>query len=198
MDPAILSASMASTCLSTLACLVFVLIIRNRKGGYAPGSGGGSWNTGYATYYNSWPRCCKGSSVYDPKAPTAECTQNNGCAHQGKFAGFNGVMPVDEVKRRNIVAFYDDRHQNTNRKDATAWWNANAKNKKIEIRNPASGKTMVVDVLDTCGNHDCPANGGCCHNNASKGGGYLLDLEGYTSARFWGKEQNGNLEWRWV
>jgi len=116
----------------------------------------------------------------------------------GQFAGVKGKLSYDDVKKRNIVAFYDDHHQNGTGKGPQDWWNKNAKGKKIEIKNPSSGKTLVVDVLDTCGNHDCPENGGCCHRNSSKGGGYLLDLEGFTSQRFWGKQQNGKLQWRWV
>lgn len=162
----------------------------------SPGStpmGSGSWKRGYATWYNSYPACCKKSPIYDKKASKSECKDYSGCKYMGKFAGYKGTMPHSEVKKRNIVAFYDDAHQSG--KGAMSWWRKNAKGKKIEIRHPSSGKTMVADVLDTCGNHDC---NNCCSRNSKKGGGYLLDLEGYTAKRFWGSQKNGTLEWRWV
>jgi hypothetical protein len=37
------------------------------------------------TYYISYPKCCKDQPNYDPKAPTEECTQYNGCAYPGIF-----------------------------------------------------------------------------------------------------------------
>ena len=156
-------------------------------------SGSGSWKDGYATWYNSYPACCKDSPTYSKSASKSECSDYSGCKYMGKFAGYNGKMQHDEVKRRNIVAFYDDANQKG--KGAMSWWNEHAKNKKIEIRNPSSGKTMVVEVLDTCGNHDC---NNCCSKNSQKGGGYLLDLEGYTATRFWGEQKNGKLQWRWA
>lgn len=167
-----------------------------RSGGdTGSGGNGGEWNTGYATWYNSYPACCKDSPTYDKNADTKECTQYSGCKYMGRFAGYKGQMSHSDVKNTNIVAFYDDAHQGGSKKEASSWWNANAKNKEIEIRHPASGKIMKVKVMDTCGNHDC---GGCCSRNAKKGGGYLLDLEGYTATRFWGSQKNGTLEWRWV
>lgn len=158
-------------------------------------TGGGSWKKGYATWYNSYPACCKDSPNYDPKASTSECSHYSGCKYMGKFAGYKGTMSYADVKKKNIVAFYDDHHQNGSKKSASSWWNANAKNKSIQIKNPSTGKIMDVEVLDTCGNHDC---NNCCSKNSKKGGGYLLDLEGNTATRFWGSQKNGELEWRWV
>lgn len=159
------------------------------------GSGSGDWKKGYATWYNSYPKCCKDSPSYDSSASKSECDDYSGCKYMGKFAGYKGTMSYNDVKKKNIVAFYDDHHQNGSKKDANSWWNAHAKNKSIQIRNPDSGKIMDVDVLDTCGNHDC---NNCCSKNSKKGGGYLLDLEGHTAERFWGSQKNGELEWRWT
>ena len=158
------------------------------------GGEGGSWKKGYATWYNSYPACCKDSPTYDPKASKSECSDYSGCKYMGKFAGYKGTMSHADVKKKNIVAFYDDQHQNGSKKSASSWWNANAKNKSIQIKNPDTGAVMDVEVLDTCGNHDC---NNCCSKNSKKGGGYLLDLEGNTAERFWGSQKNGQLEWRW-
>ena len=35
------------------------------------------------TWYESYPRCCKDSPNYDPKAPTDECTKYDGCKWKG-------------------------------------------------------------------------------------------------------------------
>ena len=153
----------------------------------------GEWKKGTATFYNSYPPCCQGEPNYDPKASTNECNEYSGCKYKGAFAGVKGKLSFDEVKNRNIVAFYDDHNQAG--KNGGEWWNKNVRGRKIEIRHPTTGKTMVVEALDTCGNGDC---GGCCSKNSKKGGGYLLDLEWYTSERFFGKPQNGPLEWRWA
>ena len=207
MNPAILILLAVLSMMASASCMscFFVLTQKKKKddGGGGGGGGGGeqgtgAWKKGYATYYNSYPACCKDSPTYSSSASKSECSDYSGCKYMGQFAGVKGKLSHDEVKQRNIVAFYDDHHQSGTGKEPQAWWNKNAKGKKIEIKNPSSGKTMVVEVLDTCGNHDCPKNGGCCHNNSQKGDGYLLDLEGYTSERFWGKQQNGELQWRWV
>lgn len=59
---------------------------------YEPGAKVASW-----TYYNSYPRCCKDQSNYDPNYPTGECTDYSGCAHPGLFAGI-GQRSLDYVQ----------------------------------------------------------------------------------------------------
>ena len=103
-------------------------------------------------------------------------------------------MPYSEVQARNIISFFSDANQK-NANDKQDWWVKNVKGKKIEIRDPATQKTIIADPLDTCGNYDCK---GCCSKNAAKGSGTLIDMEVNTSTRFWGKPRNGKVEWRWV
>lgn len=173
------------------------------KGSSDTGTGGstgtGEWKDAYATYYWSYPRCCKKSPTYDKSAPKDECEDYSGCKYMGQFAGIDGKLSIDQVKSRNIVAFFDDKNQRSS-KNAQKWWDANVKGKKVEIKSP-SGKTLIADVLDTCSNNDCKGEGkyGCCSTNALKGGGTLIDLEYNTGKRFWGSEpKNGKIKWRWA
>ena len=164
------------------------------------GTGTGEWKQAYATYYYSYPPCCPKAPNYDPKAPKDECDDYSGCKYMGQFAGIDGKLSIDAVKVRNIAAFFDDSHQRTET-DKQKWWTANVKGKKIEIRNGTTGKPIIVELLDTCGNYDCKGEGkyGCCSQNALKGGGILIDLEYNTAKRFWGaKPRNGKIQWRWA
>ena len=94
------------------------------------------------------------------------------------------------------MAFYDDANQ-SKCGDECAWWDKNAKGKKIMVRDPANGKTLIVEALDTCGNHDC---GNCCSKNAKKGGGTLIDFEKNTAQRFYGGKIKDEyvVEWKWA
>lgn len=160
----------------------------------------GGFRSGYATYYHSYPPCCKNAPNYDSRASQDECTDYSGCKYMGEFAGVKGKLPIDQVKKRNIVAFFDDKYQR-NAKQNQTWWSANVKGKKLEVRNPSTGKTMIVEALDTCGNYDCRSEGkyGCCTENALKGDGVLIDFEINTSKRFWeGAPRNGKIQWRWI
>lgn len=65
-------------------------------------------------------------------------------------------------------------------------WDRKWKGKTLRLRNPDTGATLDVKVLDTCDDADCD---GCCTHNANKNGGHLVDLEYYTAKRFWGSSQ---------
>ena len=114
----------------------------------------------------------------------------------GMFTGVKGKLSYDEVTRRNIVDFYSAPNQKAQKKDMT-WWHENIKGKKIELRHPTDGTTMIVEPLDSCGDWDCQ---GCCTKNAEAGGlGTLIDLEYHTARRFWkGKPKNAKIQWRFV
>jgi hypothetical protein len=158
----------------------------------------GVWKSAYSTYYDSYPPCCKDAPNYDPKAPKSECSDYSGCKYMGQFAGVDGKLSYEDVKSRNIVAFYDAAHQKKGpcaKSGECAWWNSNVKGKRLEIKNPTTGATMIVEPLDTCSDGDCS---GCCTKNAKKGGGTLIDMEINTALRFWGKPKNGKIQWRWV
>ena len=164
-------------------------------------SGTGDWKDAYSTYYESYPACCKSSPNYDAKASKSECSDFSACQYLGKFTSLKDPLPFEEVKSRNIVAYFDDSQQRNVKSVADqTWWRANVNGKKIEIRNPATGKTLLADALDTCGNYDCKKEGkyGCCTTNALKGGGILIDMEVNTAKRFWGKPKNGKIQWRWT
>jgi hypothetical protein len=150
-------------------------------------SSNGGWNKAYATHYTSYPACCPQGPNYDPSAPKGECKNYSGCKYMGKFAGVKGTLKLEEVRDRNIVAFFK-------KGDKNAW--KRVKGKKLRVRNPNNGNTLEVEALDTCGDNDC---NGCCSKNASKGGGVLIDFESHTAQRFWGgKPRNGVIEWQYV
>ena len=158
--------------------------------------GGSGWKTANATFFESYPRCCKGGPAYDPNAPKDECEDYSGCKYQGLFAGADNKVGLEEVKSRNIVAYYD--HANMeNCLENCPWWDKNAKGRKIQVRDPSSGNTMIVEALDRCGNDDCDS---CCSKNSKKGGGTVIDFEINTAKRFYNgnvKDEH-NIEWKWV
>lgn len=162
--------------------------------------GGGEWKDAYATYYTSYPACCPKSPNYSSSANKSECDDYSGCEYLGKFAGVSGKLSFEEVKTKNIVSFFDAANQGkgacAKKNKECPWWNQHAKNKKLEIRNPATKKRIVVEALDTCNNADCSS---CCTKNAKKGEGTLIDIEEWTAKRFWGgAPRNGKIQWRWV
>lgn len=143
------------------------------------------WKKSTWTAYESWPRCCKGSPNYDPKAPKDECTDDSGCKYQGMFAykqcsGKDGQCTLDWVKSHNLVSFF-----------SVSGEHKKYKNKMIRIT--AKSKTIEALVVDTCGDGDC---GGCCTKNAKQSkGGFLIDMEYYTVQKYWPdiKEPEVNL-----
>lgn len=155
----------------------------------------GEWKSANATYYDSYPACCKTAPNYSPSADKSECEDYSGCKYMGQFTGLDKKLSYSEVSARNIVSFYSAPNQKTDKK--MAWWTKNIKGKKMEIRNPKTGKTLVVEPLDTCGDWDC---NNCCFKNATKGGlDTLIDIESHTAKRFWGgSPQNGKIDWRFV
>lgn len=116
----------------------------------------------------------------------------------GKFAATGDkVHPAEWVRDNNIVAFFEAGPDKD--KEKIARWRTKYANKKILVRNPKTGKTMEATILDTCADTDCPHNN-CCTTNANKNGGYLVDFEYNTAARFWGGEDKidglGKIEWK--
>lgn len=152
----------------------------------------GGWQSANATYYTSYPACCKNAPNYDPKASKTECTQYSGCDYMGQFAGVNGKLSYSQVRSKNIVAFYSDANQKSG---GMSWWNKNVKGRKLYVRNPKTGKTLLVEALDTCGNSDC---NGCC--SKSSRGGTLIDFEENTAKRFYGGKIQGEarVQWKWA
>ncbi|KAL4420742.1 hypothetical protein ABPG75_010398 [Micractinium tetrahymenae] len=116
-------------------------------------------------------------------ADRSECDDYSGCKWEGQFAALNGKQSKSWVKKTNIVSFFESPNSQ-NRKG----WDRKWKNKTLRIRNPDTGKTLDVKVLDTCDDADCD---GCCTQNANKNGGHLVDLEYYTAQRFWGSHIRG-------
>lgn len=106
---------------------------------------------------------------------TAECDDNYGCTWQGYFAYKDGQHPLSWVQSNNIVSMYSTDGSHTGYKNKT-------------IRIQVNGKTIEVQVLDTCGDSDC---GGCCTKNAAPSGN-LIDIEYYTYLNNFGKSPEGN------
>lgn len=149
---------------------------------------GGTWKPAYSTVYNSFPPCCPKSPTFNAQASTWECDNNSGCEYLGQFAAL-GPKDFEWVKNSNIVAFFQAGQ-------TAESWRRDWANKKLRLRNPATGNTMDVTVADTCGDKDCD---GCCTKNANLNGGTLIDLENFTAKRFFspGKVQGASkLEWQ--
>lgn len=151
-------------------------------------SGGKGWRPARATYYHSYPPCCKASPNYDPAASKDECDNYDGCKYMGMFAGASGKKSYAWVRDTNIASVFETGQ--TPESWAQKW-----KNAKLVVRNPRTGKTLQVTVLDRCDDKDC---GGCCTRNARQGGGMLVDLEYHTAARLWGAGALGSdaLDWK--
>lgn len=154
------------------------------------GGNGGNGNKGsrgraYATHYWSYPPCCKNSPNYDPRASTSECTSFSGCQYMGMFAGLQGQQSFDWVQNNNIAAVFTVGQ-------SVESWRRQWANKRLRVRDPSTGRSLVVTVVDTCGDGDCD---GCCTQNANKGGGMLIDLESHTARRLFGSLKNAVVEW---
>jgi hypothetical protein len=136
------------------------------------GSGGSSgtdcnspnlvWKSANKTWYTSYP---------DPGSE--ECIKYNGCMWAGEFSACDQKRPEAWVASHNIVAFYPNFDQF----------------KLHDLCLKSGSKTIVVTVLDTCGDSDC---GGCCKQNQGTADA-LIDLESYTNER-WGV-QDGRIQW---
>ena len=125
-----------------------------------------AWRTAWNTWYTSYP---------DPGS--AECSEYNGCAWAGQFAYLPQKMSREWVAANNIVAMYD---LSTKSAGAMA-------GKTVWLRK--HGKTFKALVADTCADSDCPGAGGgpgCCTANATRGGGFLVDIEKNTCDRVFG------------
>jgi len=159
------------------------------------------WKSAYATYYNSYPECCKESPSYKASANKSECSDYSGCKYMGQFSGISGKLSYEEVQKKNIVSFYDAANQKSGdcakQNKECKWWNTNVKGKKIIVKNPTTGQEMTVEPLDTC--NDADTDNKDCTKNAGQGGGTLIDFEIFTAKRFWGgKAKNGKIQWKFV
>ena len=162
------------------------------SGGRQQGSGGGGggnveWRKGNATHYNSHPDCCD-----DPTADQRECRDNNGCTWKGKFA--DGTrLSKSEVQQRNIVAFFVPPNERNQRE-----WDSKYKGRWLRIK--YGSRTIDAEIKDTCNDNDCKEDrGGCCTANTRENGGkYLLDLEGYTSARLFNIARNAVVDFQFI
>jgi len=125
-------------------------------------SPGLNWKTAHKTWYESYP---------DPGSE--ECIQYNGCKWAGQFAACDGKKPEAWVKEHNIVAAFPG-------------FGALALH---DLCLKSGDKTLVVTVLDTCGDEDCD---GCCTKNRGDADA-LIDLEKYTNER-WGLP-DGPIQW---
>jgi hypothetical protein len=120
------------------------------------------WKTGAKTSYTSYP---------DPGSE--ECIKYSGCLYEGLFAACPDKEPLAWVQAHNIVAAFPDF-------DTL---------KLHDLCLKSGSNTIVVTVLDTCGDSDC---GGCCTQNKGNAD-ELIDVESFTDAR-WGV-QDGPIQW---
>ena len=120
------------------------------------------WRSANKTNYTSYP---------DPGSE--ECVKYNGCMWAGQFAACDAKQSEAWVSEHDIVAAFPDF-------DAL---------KLHDLCLRRGTKTIVVTVLDTCGDDDC---GGCCTQNRGSAD-ELIDVESYTDAR-WGVP-DGPIEW---
>lgn len=133
-------------------------------GGAATGcdSPGLTWKTARKTWYTSYP---------DPGSE--ECIKYNGCMWAGQFSSCDDKKPEAWVSAHNIVAAFPDY-------DTLSLHDLCLK---------SGNKTIVVTVLDTCGDADCD---GCCTQNKGDAD-ELIDLESYTNDRF--GIDDGEIQW---
>ena len=120
------------------------------------------WKTAAKTEYTSYP---------DPGSP--ECIQYSGCDYMGMFAACSKTATEAWVSAHNIVAAFPD--FNTL--------------KLHDLCLKSGSKTIVVTVIDTCGDSDCD---GCCTQNKGTAD-ELIDIESYTAARF--GVSDGRIQW---
>jgi hypothetical protein len=121
-----------------------------------------TWKSANKTWYESYP---------DPGSE--ECIKYNGCTWAGQFSACDGKKPEAWVQAHNIVSAFPDFDT-------------------LQLHDlclRSGDKTLVVTVLDTCGDDDC---GGCCTQNRGDAD-ELIDIESYTNDR-WGVD-DGRIEW---
>lgn len=134
----------------------------NPPGGADCNAPGLTWKSANKTWYESYP---------DPGSE--ECVKYNGCTWAGEFSACDGKKPEAWVKEHNIVAAFPDFDT-------------------LQLHDlclRSGNKTIVVTVLDTCGDSDCD---GCCTQNQGDAD-QLIDLESSTNER-WGID-DGRIEW---
>lgn len=142
--------------------------------GNAGTSGGGATGTAACDAPNLvWKSANKTNYVSYPDPGSEECIKYNGCMWAGQFAACNGKKSEAWVAARNIVAAFPDF--------------TSLRLHDLCLRK--GDKTIVVTVLDTCGDSDCD---GCCTQNKGSAD-QLIDLESYTNTR-WGVP-DGRIEW---
>jgi hypothetical protein len=120
------------------------------------------WKTANKTTYTSYP---------DPGSE--ECIKYSGCEYEGMFAACDDTKPKSWVMSHDIVAAFPDFDT-------------------LQLHDlclRSGSKTIVVTVIDTCGDSDCD---GCCTENKGNAD-ELIDIESFTDAR-WGVE-DGRIEW---
>jgi hypothetical protein len=121
-----------------------------------------TWKTARKTWYESYPA-----------AGSEECVKYNGCQWEGQFAACEGKKPKTWVKERNIAAAFPSF------RDLALH----------DLCLKSGERSLVVTVLDTCGDEDCD---GCCTKNQGDAD-QLIDLEKHTNDR-WGVE-DGPITW---
>ena len=120
------------------------------------------WKSASKTEYTSYP---------DPGSP--ECIQYSGCDYMGMFAACSKTATEAWVSAHNIVAAFPDF-------DTL---------KLHDLCLKSGSKTIVITVIDTCGDSDCA---GCCTQNKGTAD-ELIDIESYTAARF--GVPDGRIQW---
>jgi hypothetical protein len=117
---------------------------------------------------------------------------NSGCKYQGLFAATGDkVMSLDWVKSHTIASVLH--------RDFGLY-----KNKKLMVRDPKTGNTIQVQVLDECADSDGKVLTSQCTDNAKQYGcNFLLDLEEYTAKKLFGPNTNPDnvmqkVEWQLV
>jgi hypothetical protein len=111
-----------------------------------------------------WKRGAKTNFESYPDPGSEECIKYNGCMWAGQFAFCDGTKSEEWVSEHNLVAVFPA--------DGLAGHDLCLKK---------GTKTIVVTVVDTCGDDDCD---GCCTENRGDADA-LVDLEKYTNQR-WG------------
>ncbi len=144
----------------------------NGSGGDSSVAAGGSSGDPCADPGLQWGTANKTNFESYPDPGSEECIAYNGCTWAGQFAFCDDTMPEEWVAAHNIVAVFPADGLELH---------------KLCLRHGSD--TIVVTVLDTCGDDDCD---GCCTENRGDAD-RLIDLEKYTNER-WGVD-DGSIEW---
>lgn len=142
----------------------------------AAGSNDGSGGTGQGACEDPdliWRSARKTNYTSYPDPNSEECIEYNGCMWAGQFAACSGVKSEAWVAAHNIAAAFPSFDE-------------------LELHDLClrqGDKSMIVTVLDTCGDDDCD---GCCTRNQGSTD-QLIDLESYTNER-WGLP-DAIIEW---